>query len=105
MEEIRLPYVMKHAITSKLYTCMLVNGYRLPYYGTKYWDDEEAAKLDYHDFLNIQGVADPDSWQLLELTENQLKMCNVKLKNDSRFILHWDQVVQAAVASISPSEL
>ncbi|SFL81307.1 hypothetical protein SAMN03159341_11068 [Paenibacillus sp. 1_12] len=99
-----MPYVIKHAITSKLYTCMLVNGYRLPYYGTKFWDDEEAALHEYQDFLDKQNITEPSSWELLELTENQLKMCNVKLKNDSRVILHWDEVKQAAAASISPLE-
>lgn len=97
-----MPFVIKHTETLRLYTCTLVNGYRLPYYGTKYWDDEEAAQTGYRDFLSTQGESELETWSLLELTENQLKMCNVKLKNDSRFTLQWDEEKQSAVASISP---
>jgi hypothetical protein len=98
-----LPYVMKQAVTSQLYTCILVNGYRLPYYGTKYWDEEEAAQTGFKDFLTLQGVPELDSWELFEISENQLKMCNVKLKNDSRLIIHWDEAKQSAIAGASPS--
>jgi hypothetical protein len=99
-----LPYVLKHFVTSQLYTCSLINGYRLAYYGTKNWDQESSAISEYKQFLQAQGVSDIDSWGLLELTENQLKMCNVKVKNDPRYSLHWDEEKQSAAASISPSQ-
>jgi hypothetical protein len=103
MEARSLPYVMKHKETSKLYTCTMINGYRLPYYGTKNWEYEEDASAGYTEFLISQGETDIESWELLELSENQLKMCNVKLKNDPRLMIHWDEVKQSGIASVSPS--
>jgi hypothetical protein len=97
-----LPFVLKNLATSQLYTCTLINGYRLAYYGTKYWDDESSALSSYKPFLASQEVSDIESWGLLELTENQLKMCNVKVKNDPRYLLYWDEAKQASAASISP---
>ncbi|NHN30603.1 hypothetical protein G9U52_12250 [Paenibacillus sp. S3N08] len=97
-----MPYVIKHKQTSELYTCTMVNGYRLPYYGTKNWEYVEDAEADYAQFLVAQGEAELEEWELLELSENQLKMCNVKLKNDPKFKLHWDEVKQSGIASISP---
>jgi hypothetical protein len=102
MEARSLPYVLKHKETSRLFTCNMINGYRLPYYGTKNWEYEEDAVAGRAEFLQTQDELDLEAWELLELTENQLKMCNVKLKNDPRLIIHWDPVKQSGVVSASP---
>jgi translation initiation factor 2 alpha subunit (eIF-2alpha) len=97
-----MPYVLKHQDTSRIYTCTLVNNYKLSYYGTKYWDFEDDAEAERHPFLQSQDVADPAVWHLLELSENQLKLCNVKLKNDPRLALYWDEAKQSMTVSVSP---
>ncbi|WP_249863737.1 MULTISPECIES: hypothetical protein [Paenibacillus] len=98
-----MPFVLKHSQTSQLFTCTLVNHYKLAYYGTKYWDYEEDAAAEAPEFLRAQGAADPELWELLELTDNQLKLCNVKLKNDPRLTLVWDAESQRMSVHISPS--
>lgn len=99
-----MPYVLKHKQTSQLYTCSLINVYRLPYYGTKCWDYEDDARSSYIPFLESKDPAAVQDWELMEISENQLKLCNVKLKNDPRFILLWDEETRQARASISPSK-
>jgi hypothetical protein len=98
-----LPFVLKHNESSRLFTCTLVNGYKLAYYGTKYWDFEDDAVSGLQPFLESQQVEDIEAWGLLELSENQLKMCNVKLKNDPRLSLYWDEASQTTRVSTSPS--
>jgi hypothetical protein len=98
-----MPYVLKHQDTSQIYTCTLVNNYKLAYYGTKNWDYEDDATAELNEFLQSQEVQEPDAWKLLELSENQLKLCNVKLKNDPRLVLFWDEAKQAMNVSASPS--
>lgn len=103
-EDIRLPFVLKHDKTSQIFTCTLVNHYQLAYYGTKYWDDESEALAEFPSFLRSQAVDEIESWQLYEISDNELKLCNVKLKNDPRLILLWDEETQKMTASNSPSK-
>jgi hypothetical protein len=77
-----VPYVVKHLETKQIYTCNLTNHYGLVYYGTKYWEDEEEAKGQYSTFLQSQKVEDSDQWKVIEMDENVMKSCNVKLKNN-----------------------
>jgi hypothetical protein len=86
-----LPFVLQHKNTSQVYTCMLVNHYRLEYYGVKFWEDEEEAERDRVLFLQEKGVSDLESWRVAEMEESQMKISNVKLKNDPGYILHWKE--------------
>jgi hypothetical protein len=83
-----MPFVLQHSVTSEIYTCRLVNHYDLPYYGTKFWSSEEEAQA-YPAFLKEQGIVDASLWKLVEISEQQLKVCNVKLKNDPINQLFW----------------
>ncbi len=98
-----MPFVLKHDKTSQIFTCMLINNYQLAYYGTKFWEDEDEARSAYSDFLRSQAVNDIERWQLFELSDNELKLCNVKLKNDPRLSLLWDEETQKMSVSTSPS--
>jgi len=84
-----MPFVLHHASSGQMYTCMLVNNYRLPYYGVKFWESEAEAAEQASAFLTAQGIGDPASWQMLELEEQQMKICNVRLKNDPGLALYW----------------
>jgi hypothetical protein len=86
-----LPFVLQHKDTSQVYTCMLVNHYRLEYYGVKFWEDKDEAEQDRVPFLQEKGVPDPESWRVAEMEEGQMKISNVKLKNDPGYILHWKE--------------
>ncbi|MCR8631737.1 hypothetical protein [Paenibacillus radicis (ex Xue et al. 2023)] len=99
-----MPFVLKHKESNQLFTCTLVNGYKLAYYGTKYWDYEDDAAEGQQPFLESQSIEDSKLWELLELTENQLKMCNVKLKNDPRLSLYWDEANRSIRVDASQSE-
>ncbi|MBD2860792.1 hypothetical protein [Paenibacillus oceani] len=77
-----MPYVLKHAGSSELFACRLVNRYELDYFGVKDWADESAAREEKDAFLAGRGVPDAPDWVIAELEEMKLKMCNVKLRND-----------------------
>ncbi|GAA3401189.1 hypothetical protein ACFFNY_14610 [Paenibacillus hodogayensis] len=77
-----MPYVLKHAESAELFACTLVNRYDLPYFGVKDWEDEEAAVREKAGFLEARGVGESSSWEVVPVTEMQLKLANVKLKND-----------------------
>ncbi|WP_314588692.1 hypothetical protein [Paenibacillus terrigena] len=81
-----MPFVLHHTATHQIYACLLRNGYDLIYYGVKYWEDEEAAKAELPDFLASHDILDADTWSLLEVDEQVLKLCNVKLKNSPKYI-------------------
>ncbi|MCD1257726.1 hypothetical protein B5M42_002585 [Paenibacillus athensensis] len=84
-----MPFVLHHAGSGQIYTCMLVNNYRLPYYGVKFWESEAEATEQASGFLTAQGIDDPAPWLVLELTEQQMKIGNVRLKNDPGLMLFW----------------
>jgi tellurite resistance-related uncharacterized protein len=86
-----LPYVLQHTSTSQIYTCMLVNHYRLEYYGVKFWNSSEEAEQEHEPFLHDKGILDPQAWQIVEMEESQMKISNVKLKNDPAYLLYWNE--------------
>jgi hypothetical protein len=85
-----MPIVLKHKETSQIFTCLLVNHYRLEYYGTKYWNDIEEASGQYVEFLDGMGDV-ADDWELLEIEDSQMKIYNVRLKNDPTYDLYLDE--------------
>lgn len=84
-----MPIVLKHHHTSQIYTCNLINGYRLEYYGTKFWDDMDKANEQVEEFLQMMGD-DPQDWELYEIEESKMKIFNVRLKNDPKNELYLD---------------
>ncbi|MGG1551230.1 hypothetical protein [Paenibacillus ferrarius] len=84
-----MPYVLQHKETKQIYTAMLVNHYELAYYGVKFWAEAQEAERDAAAFLQAKGVVDASSWELLHLDEREMKLCNVKLRNDPRLSLYW----------------
>jgi hypothetical protein len=95
-----LPFVLQHKDTCQVYTCMLVNHYRLEYYGVKYWEDEDEAERDRIPYLQEKEVTDPESWRVLEMEESKMKISNVKLKNDPNYILHWKENERPTVTRV-----
>ncbi|WP_152394427.1 hypothetical protein [Paenibacillus guangzhouensis] len=85
-----MPYVLHHTATGQIYACLLRNGYDLVYYGVKYWEDEEAASTELPAFHASQELLATEAWSLLEIEEQVLKLCNVKLKNNPKYICFLD---------------
>ncbi|MZQ81494.1 hypothetical protein GQF01_05045 [Paenibacillus sp. 5J-6] len=84
-----MPYVLQNKNTDQLFTCMLVNHYGLAYYGVKFWaEQEEANELSQDFLLSIEGAV-PEQWQVIELEEGEMKLCNVKLRNDPNLSVGW----------------
>jgi hypothetical protein len=83
-----MPYVLKNNQTSQVFTMLLTNHYQLSYYGTKYWETAEEGEAQLEEFLVQSGVSDTQDWSLIEVSENQMKMFNVRLKNDPRNLLY-----------------
>ncbi|WJH33323.1 hypothetical protein N6H14_25035 [Paenibacillus sp. CC-CFT747] len=85
-----MPYILRQRETGQVYSCMLVNAYRLPYYGTKFWETEEAAENEAPDFLRDQGQPE-EAWVLTEVDESRLKLFNVKLRNNVDWMVFYEE--------------
>lgn len=84
-----MPYVLQHKISQQIFTCAQVNHYGLAYYGVKFWPDLVEAEQQFPTFLhNIDGI-ELDAWHVIELEEGEMKLCNVKLKNDPKLQVFW----------------
>ncbi|MCR8641118.1 hypothetical protein NV379_00480 [Paenibacillus sp. N1-5-1-14] len=91
-----MAFVLHHPETEQIYTRMLVNHYELAYYGVQNWETEEEAKAHLEAepaFLDRDGKV---SWFVLEVSEHQMKIFNVKLKNDPQNLLY----LRGGVASV-----
>lgn len=97
-----MPFVLRHTETLQLFSCHLLNQYDLTYYGTKSWDILPPP-AEYRQYLAEQGVEELDKWEVIEITPDQLKMCNVKLNNNPAHRLYFTgtQVVMKKVKSSS----
>ncbi|MBD0380265.1 hypothetical protein [Paenibacillus sedimenti] len=85
-----MPYVLQHKHTSQIFTCRLVNHYGLTYYGVKFWDEQDDAEEQSVPFLQSAGIKEPEEWGIILLEEGEMKLCNVKLRNDPNFLLYWN---------------
>ncbi|OCT13732.1 hypothetical protein A8709_19315 [Paenibacillus pectinilyticus] len=84
-----MPYVLQHKETGQIYTSTLVNNYGLAYYGVKFWMELEEAEAQALSYLETQSAPELSRWQLIELEENEMKICNVKLRNSAQLQLFW----------------
>jgi hypothetical protein len=82
-----MPYVMKHAATGTLLACVQRNGYKLAYFGIVIWE-QPPTQAQMSEALS-EAAIEPDDpagriedWESLQLTEHEMKMANVKLRND-----------------------
>lgn len=84
-----MPYVLKHKNSGEIFSCRLVNIYDLPYHGAKAWEEAAEAEAERDAFLADRSQR-PDDWELFELEESKLKLCNVKLNNNPNRRLYWE---------------
>ncbi len=92
-----MPSVLRNSKTSEIYTCTLINIYDFAYHGTKFWEDAEEAAGEYAAFLQDRGERDIGAWEVREVEERQLKLFNVKLKNNPANRLYLDERGQTTV--------
>jgi hypothetical protein len=85
-----MPYVLRNEQTAEIYTCSLINIYKIPYFGAKNWDYKDQAESQASEFLEAQQASDAAAWMIYEVEEHQLKLFNVKLKNDPTRRLFMD---------------
>ncbi|GGF90164.1 hypothetical protein [Paenibacillus abyssi] len=87
-----MPIVCRHRQTGELAAAKLRNKYDLMYYGVIWWEDTETAEPSKEHVLLEHGFEYPEDWELVETSENRLKLFNVKLNNDPlrRLILEKD---------------
>jgi hypothetical protein len=78
-----MPFVIKQKDSAEIYTCELVNIYDFKYHGVKVWNNYAAAEAEYASFLLEQGQDELWKWEIYELDENQVKLGNVKLNNNT----------------------
>jgi hypothetical protein len=96
-----MPYVMKHSNTGTLLASVQRNGYKLAYYGIVLWE-RAPTTTQMLEALAEAGLTSEDAagnikdWEPLELNEHEIKMANVKLRNDpSRVVTYRDGVLTA----------
>lgn len=99
-----MPYVMKHTATGTLLACVQRNGYKLAYYGIVIWEDQPSI-VEMAEALAEAGIpleveeGQLEAWEPLLLTEHEMKMANVKLRNDpSRVVAYREGVITSAIA-------
>jgi hypothetical protein len=96
----KMPYVLQHKISEQIYTSTLVNHYGLAYYGVKFWLNQDEVDDQYLTFLqSMEGIMTED-WQIIELEEGEMKLCNVKLKNDPSLRVFWPQTRKPEVRKL-----
>ena len=76
-----MPFVLKHKQSSFIYTGMLVNNYKIAFYGVKYWETPAEAEREAPEFIASEQL-DPAQWDMIEVEEHTLKLFNVKLANN-----------------------
>jgi hypothetical protein len=77
-----MPYVLKHRDTGELFSCFMTNIYDFRYYGVKAWEDSVTAAAELGSLAAEHGYGQPWEWEVAELAEDRVKMCNVKLNNN-----------------------
>ncbi|MFC5448432.1 hypothetical protein [Paenibacillus aestuarii] len=86
-----MPYVLKHSGIHQILTSRLVNHYGLTYYGVKFWEGVDEAEAQKQQTLALAGEMDADVWEIMELEEGEMKLCNVRLRNDPAYQLFWNE--------------
>ncbi|GFZ84381.1 hypothetical protein GCM10008018_33180 [Paenibacillus marchantiophytorum] len=84
-----MPYVLQHKASEQLFTCQLVNHYGLAYYGVKFWLEQDEAVEQFASFVDERLEQASHEWQVVEIEEGEMKLCNVKLKNDPNLLVFW----------------
>lgn len=87
-----MPYILKNKSNAQIFTTLLPNAYGLSYYGPLSWNDKATAEANFRSILRQMAVKEEelDMWELLEIDENQLRLCIVKLNNNPRKNLYMD---------------
>jgi hypothetical protein len=80
----RLPIIGRNRITGEIAAGFMKNVYQFTYYGAWWWDNEEKAEAAFEKDLAELGIANPGEWEAVEISEERLKLLNVKLNNDPR---------------------
>lgn len=90
-----MPYVIKHATSGTILSCVQRNGYKLAYYGILLWEQQLPGTREISEALAEAGITPSDEagnvsdWEPLELSEHEVKMANVKLRNDQRRVVYY----------------
>jgi len=90
-----MPYVMKHTSTGTLLACVQRNGYKLAYYGIVIWEHAPPSLTQMSEALAEAEIRPDDpagrvqDWEPLQLSEHEMKMANVKLRNDPRRVVSY----------------
>ncbi|XEC92537.1 hypothetical protein AB6A23_14110 [Paenibacillus tarimensis] len=82
-----MPVVCRHRSSGVIAAASLRNQYDLMYYGAVWWENIEEAEAAAAERLKELGFRYPEDWDLIETTEQRLKIMNVKLNNDSKRML------------------
>ncbi|WP_052339279.1 hypothetical protein [Gorillibacterium massiliense] len=75
-----MPYILRKRATGEVFTRLMRNVYDLEYYGAAAWETNEAATAALSEMEDNEDA--PEAYEPVAITDNQLKLCNVKLNNN-----------------------
>ena len=82
-----MPYIGRNRLTGEIAAGFMKNVYQFTYYGAWWWENEEKAENDFETDLAKLGIKDSGQWEAIEISEDRLKLLNVKLNNNPRRVL------------------
>jgi hypothetical protein len=95
-------WVIRHKVSGRIFSCKLINGYDMEYYGVKNWDDHDTALAEMPAFLKLYEKSELDEWAICEIEEMPLKMLNVKLNNNPAKRVFMDSEGKLSVETSAP---
>lgn len=83
-----MSYILKQSKTGEIAACLQKNKYELDYYGARQWERKEDAERERETFLEQIGCQEAHLWEPMNVSDDQLKLFNVKLKNNPSYKLY-----------------
>jgi hypothetical protein len=77
-----MPYLLRHQETGEIAAAFLRNKYDLEYWGARWWAAAEEAEA---------AATDHPGWAVEHVTDERLKIINVKFNNDPNRRLFMDE--------------
>lgn len=86
-----MPYVLFRNENAEIFACMQTNKYDLPYYGVLHRDLIEELEVAIDAVQTAHQSDWRNDWIIREADEAQVKIWNVKLRNDPKLCLFLDE--------------
>ena len=93
-----MPYVLRRRATGEIAAATQRNRYLLDYYGVRWWESESDAEAERDAFLARESLGPLADWDVVRVDEQNVKIMNVKLKNNPAYRVVMDREGKIAIA-------